>query len=96
MKRFIKILCEEIYIIGGSELAIFHIPLNEVNAERIRSFVEKNVPEPRYLEYKQQLPGGTPSDKKEFLADITAMANTNCRDNIEQNNRRNTHGQIYH
>lgn len=34
-----------------------------------------NVPESKYLEYKSTLPGGQDSDRKEFVADVTAFAN---------------------
>ncbi len=30
----------------------------------------------RHLEFKRQLPGSTDIEKKEFLADVTAMANS--------------------
>jgi predicted HTH transcriptional regulator len=33
-------------------------------------------PESRVLEYKADLPGGRDEDKREFLADVTALANT--------------------
>jgi hypothetical protein len=41
----------------------------------IDSLVENGVPEGRTIEYKQQLPGSTDSDKKEFLADLSSFAN---------------------
>src|SRR5688500_15124950 len=42
----------------------------------IAALIENGVGESRTLEYKEQLPGGTDADKREFLADVSAMANT--------------------
>lgn len=41
----------------------------------IDSLVANAVAERRTIEYKQQLPGGTDDDKKEFLADVSSFAN---------------------
>lgn len=40
------------------------------------ALIQGAVAEGRTLEFKRQLPGGSNDDKKEFLADVTAMANS--------------------
>jgi hypothetical protein len=42
----------------------------------LRSLIANQVAEGKTVEYKQQLPGGSDSDKKEFLADVSSFANT--------------------
>ena len=41
----------------------------------IEALVASGVAEGRTIEYKQQLPGGTDDDKKEFFADVSSFAN---------------------
>jgi hypothetical protein len=41
----------------------------------IEALVANAVAEGRAIEYKQQLPGGTDDDKKEFFADVSSFAN---------------------
>ena len=41
----------------------------------IEALVANGVAEGRTIEYKQQLPGGTDDDKKEFFADVSSFAN---------------------
>jgi hypothetical protein len=53
-----------------------HVPLNQVDGARIAGLVANAVREGRQLEYKEQLPGGSDDDKREFLADLTSFANT--------------------
>lgn len=43
--------------------------------EEIQSLVAAKKPEGPQLEFKQELPGNSDSDKKEFLADVCAFAN---------------------
>lgn len=40
------------------------------------SLIDSRVMEGRTVEYKEALPGGSDSDKKEFLADVSSFANT--------------------
>lgn len=47
-----------------------------ISAEWIDSLVSNKVPESQRLEYKLELPKQSSSEKKEFLADVSAMANT--------------------
>jgi hypothetical protein len=42
----------------------------------IIALIDNRVSESKTLEFKQELPGRTDSERKEFLADCTAMANT--------------------
>ncbi len=46
-----------------------------ITKEDIEALVTDAVPEDRTIEYKQQLPGGTDEDKREFLADVSSFAN---------------------
>jgi hypothetical protein len=48
----------------------------QLRATDVAALVENRTPESRTLEYKRELPGGTDEAKKEFLADVTAFANT--------------------
>ena len=50
-------------------------PLDQLIKEDIENLVVNEVPEGKSIEYKEQLPGGTDSDKKEFLADVSSFAN---------------------
>lgn len=50
-------------------------PLRDIRLEDLQRLVVNKVPESRSLEYKQALPGNTDSEKKEFLADVSAFAN---------------------
>lgn len=54
----------------------------EINKEDIELLIKNAVPEGRTIEYKTKLPGGSDSEKKEFLADISSFANTTGGDII--------------
>lgn len=47
---------------------------NLVEAD-LQRLIDNRVPEGRRLEYKQELPGGSDPERREFLKDISAMAN---------------------
>lgn len=51
-------------------------PLEAIVAADIDRLVENGVAESSRLDYKLTLPRGTDEDKKEFLADVSAFANT--------------------
>lgn len=51
-------------------------PLSAVTASDIQDLVARGEEERRTLEFKQRLPGGTDSEKKEFLADVSSLANS--------------------
>jgi len=50
--------------------------VGELTADDLEALVAAKAPESRELEYKLELPGRSDSDKKEFLADVAAFANT--------------------
>ena len=52
------------------------VNLNDLTAAHIESLIESEVPESLTLDYKQQLPSKERNDKKEFLYDVAAMANS--------------------
>lgn len=52
------------------------VNLNDLIAAHIEGLIESEVPESLTLDYKQQLPSKGTDDKKEFLYDIAAMANS--------------------
>ena len=56
-------------------MAILGKPLDKMTEADVQTFAENGVSESRTLDYKLALPGGGDSDKKEFLADVTALAN---------------------
>ncbi len=49
--------------------------LDEIVPEDLQRLHANGVPESRTLEYKQQLPGGTDGERKEFLGDVSSFAN---------------------
>jgi hypothetical protein len=53
------------------------IPIAEVTHDHLSALVEDSWPESRTLDYKGELPGRTDEEKKKFLADVCALANTN-------------------
>lgn len=56
--------------------------LDEITITDLQYLVENNVQERRTLEYKAALPDNSDSDKKEFLADISSLANAEGGDLI--------------
>jgi hypothetical protein len=52
------------------------VNLNDLTTAHIESLIESEVPESLTLDYKQQLPSKEREDKKEFLYDVAAMANS--------------------
>lgn len=53
-----------------------HMPIENIDRARLQLLVEHRIPEQLTLEYKRALPGGSLKERKEFLADVTAFANT--------------------
>lgn len=51
-------------------------PIDEIGMEDLQRLQTNGVAESRSLDYKQVLPGGTDDDRKEFLADVSSLANT--------------------
>ncbi len=56
------------------------IDLNELDASHIQGLIDSEVAESQSLEFKQKLPSGQSDEKREFLYDIAAMANTSGGD----------------
>ena len=57
-------------------------PLSEITIDDLSELVANAVSESRNLEFKRELCGTTDSDKKEFLADVSAFANATGGDLI--------------
>lgn len=60
------------------------LPLNieSIKIEDLQQLIDNSFLEMKTLEYKQNLPGNSDGDKKEFLSDISSFANTNGGDII--------------
>lgn len=52
------------------------ISFDEVTEDHLQALIDDKVPESRILEFKQVTVGGSDNDKREFLKDATALANT--------------------
>jgi hypothetical protein len=52
------------------------IPVGKLKPEEVKSLKDDGVPESRILEYKSKLPGRSDGEKREFLKDVSAFANT--------------------
>jgi len=55
---------------------IFGKQFDQATKADVEQLVSGQVPEGRELDYKQQLPGNTQDDKREYLYDLTSFANT--------------------
>lgn len=51
-----------------------------IDKSDIDSLIVNQVPESRTIDYKEELPGNTDNDKKEFLADVSSFANASGGD----------------
>ncbi len=51
-------------------------PLDKIIQDDLEDLIKNSVSEGKQIEYKAGLPGGSPSEKKEFLADVSSFANT--------------------
>ena len=56
--------------------------LNKVDLDDLNNLIQNAVLEGKTIEYKNQLPSNSDSDRKEFLADISSFANTSGGDLI--------------
>lgn len=54
---------------------MINVPLGQIDKSVIEALVSNEVRESRTLDYKDKLPGNRNDDRKEFLADVSAMAN---------------------
>jgi len=57
-------------------MSFFGKSLGHLTSADLANLLENKVPESRTLDYKRELPGNSDDAKKEFLADVSAMANT--------------------
>ncbi len=57
-------------------------PIDTIDEAALRRLIDNQVGERRDLEFKRDLPGGSDDAKKEFLADVTALANAQGGDLI--------------
>src|SRR5215213_2740116 len=57
-------------------MTLMSVPIDSMTEGHLRSLIEDQVMELRVIEYKQELPGQRPEDKREFLADVCSFANT--------------------
>jgi schlafen family protein len=60
----------------GTPVRIVGKLLQHVGLEDLRALVDLREPESRTLEYKEALPNRSDRDRKEFLADVSALANS--------------------
>lgn len=60
---------------GCSTASMFTKPIGDLTANDIQQLVRDGIRENRSLDYKRDLPGNAPKDKKEFLYDATSFAN---------------------
>lgn len=54
---------------------MINVPLKQIDKAVIEALVANEVRESRTLDYKETFPGGKDAERKEFLADVSAMAN---------------------
>jgi hypothetical protein len=54
----------------------FSKPINEINEQDLVALIDGGVIENRQLEYKRDLPGTADKDKREFVRDVVAFANS--------------------
>jgi predicted HTH transcriptional regulator len=50
--------------------------VGQVTENELRALIDARVPESRTIEYKAALPGKADDEKREYLADVSAFANT--------------------
>lgn len=58
-------------------MSLFDLPLSEWTESHITDLVAAGASEDSQLEFKRDLPSGTDTELREFLADVTSFANTN-------------------
>jgi len=56
--------------------------IDQITEQDLQELINNEVIEAKTLEYKGELPGGTNSEKKEFLADVSSFANASGGDII--------------
>lgn len=56
--------------------------INQITEQDLQTLIDNSVLEGKTIEYKQELPGSSDTDKKEFLADVSSFANASGGDLI--------------
>ena len=56
--------------------------IDQITEQDLQSLIDNAVTEGKTIEYKQELPGSSDADKKEFLADVSSFANAGAGDII--------------
>jgi hypothetical protein len=56
--------------------------IEQITKDDLQALIDNKVIEQKTIEYKQELPGNTDTEKKEFLADISSFANASGGDII--------------
>ncbi len=56
-------------------MALMSVPIDSITEDLLRSLIDDQVAELRNIEYKWDLPGTSPEEKREFLADVCSFAN---------------------
>jgi hypothetical protein len=57
-------------------MTLMSVPIDSITADDLRDLIEDQVMELRVIDYKQELPGRSDEDKREFLRDVCSFANT--------------------
>ncbi|HXC56654.1 MAG TPA: ATP-binding protein [Rhizomicrobium sp.] len=57
-------------------MALTDLRIEEINEAALRGLIEAQVPEGAHYDYKSALPGNADADKREFLKDASAFANS--------------------
>lgn len=63
-------------------MSLQHIPFHQISETELSALVSQEIGESRMLELKQDLQLATDDQKREFLSDVTALANTDGGDLI--------------
>jgi hypothetical protein len=61
-------------------MSLKHLSLDSITEEHLRHLVDERIPESKNIEYKQSLQYATDDQKRAFLSDLTAFANTDGGD----------------
>lgn len=59
----------------SGQIEMLNKPLDQITSADIEALIANEVAESKTIEYKEQLPGNSESEKKEFLADVSSFAN---------------------
>jgi predicted HTH transcriptional regulator len=57
-------------------MALTHIPIEQITEAHLVSLIDTKAPEALHIEYKQQSYGANDQARREFLADVSSIANS--------------------